>query len=322
MKLAPKDRPTHRNFLNSSFFLIALFPLLNYGISPLFLGCFMIASLFINGTKPNTLWCFSLFYVYILLLSFCYSGFNESMDRLSRSFLLLAFPLTMSSIKLNTNELQLFFKTYVGIIVFKSTICIILIILDKDFIYGSEIPILGTEIHGTFFSYEILIAVLITQHLITFKHKTFLIVFLTLVIVLFQKKIALIAIILFWLFHIKRNRIGALLLLFLTPLLYFKTGFLQKINTLLKKTLELNLLGEDKVRLRLLDASWQNFIENPFFGKGAVEHTLFFSLTIIFCLYCALGAFLHFLYFYFHTLFFYLKHIRNAPYIFIFYCLH
>ena len=49
-----------------------------------------------------------------------------------------------------------------------------------------------------------------------------------------------------------------------------------KIKIITEATLKYNLIGEDRVRLRLMEAGWYNFLEAPYFGKGAVEHTSFF----------------------------------------------
>ena len=267
------------DFLTHLFYLIAFFPLLDYGISASLLGFFIVTNLFINGIRITSIWLFSAFFFYLCFISLLNSSFHETVGRLSSSFLLIIAPITISSIKFKTRSLRKFSRIYVGVIVFKSIICLVLISLNNNFVMGGEIPVLNIQVHGTYFSYEILCATLLVHYFIESKHKMILLVFLTIVIVLFQKKIALIAIILFWTFHIKKNKRSYLLLLIpiVTLILYFKTEHLEKIKRLINTSSKLNLVGEDRVRIKLLEAGWQNFIEAPYFGKGVVEHTLFFS---------------------------------------------
>lgn len=268
-----------KDILHLVFYMLAAFPLLDYGISAILLGAFVIINLYVNGVRITSLWFFIAFFLYLLIISFVFSGFYETSDRLSNSYVLIVIPILISSIDLKNKELIKFSNTYITVIVFKCLVCLLLFFIDKSFFTGADIPFLSTEFHATYFSYEVIIAVLLVYYLFKNKYKNFLLIFFSIVIILFQKKIAILALILFWIFHIKRfikNHI--LLLIPIIPIIiYIKTNYLAKIKLLINTSLKFNLLGEDRVRLRLLEACWYNFVEAPFFGKGVVEHTKFFS---------------------------------------------
>lgn len=259
--------------------LIAFFPLLDYGISAILLVLFILSNFIINGLKVTSLWFFSAFFIYLFIISLFSSSFQDTTDRLSNSFVLIAMPVFLSSIKTKKSDLLKFVNIYIGVIAFKSVICLTLLFKNKSFITGSDIQVLSTEFHGTYFSYEVIIGILLVYYLIESKYKMIFLVFLSITIILFQKKIALLVLLLFWIFHTKKNKqyYSLLLIPIGTLILYFKTGYFEKIKLLIDKSLNFNLVGEDRVRMRLLEAGWYNFIEAPYFGKGVVEHTKFFS---------------------------------------------
>ena len=265
--------------LDFLFYLLATFPLLDYGISSILVSVLLLFNLIVNGLKASFIWMFGLYIIYLLLLSFYFSGLQESMSRLSNSFLLFLTPIFLSSFKFDIGNLQKFAKIYVLSILLKSIICLFLLFSDKTFIQGGSIPFIGVDVHGTFFSYEIMIAILLVYHLLQSKYKIVLLIFLSLTIILFQKKIALFVLVLFWIFHTKINKKNLVLFIISlgTLIVFYKTSYLEKIRLLINTSLNFNLVGEDRIRIRLLKAGWENFIEAPIFGKGTVEHTLFYS---------------------------------------------
>jgi hypothetical protein len=266
------------SFLLGFFYLTAIFPLLDYGISAIILGAFLVLNLVVNGLKISPIWFFSLFFIYILLISFYYSGIEDSMKRLSKSMLLLVTPIVLSSFKMNIKILKNFTKVYIWSILLKSLLCLFLLVRDKSFIDGRDIPILSIEFHATYFSYEVMIAILLIYFFIENRKKILLLIFLSITVIVFQKKIALIVLLLFWIYHIKKSKqyFTLLLIPICAFVFYIKSDFFTKIKILTEAALKGNLMGEDRVRLRLMEAAWHNFNEAPYFGKGAVEHTLYF----------------------------------------------
>jgi O-antigen ligase len=264
--------------LQGLFYLVATFPLLDYGISAILLGSLLAVNLFVNGIKFNALWYFSIFLVYLLFISFYFSGVDDSIKRLSNSMLLLVTPIFLSSFQLNIKILNIFARVYISAIVLKSLICLFLLLRDKSFLFGTDIPLLSIEFHATYFSYEVFVAMLLIFYLLEDKRKMVLLIFLSIIIVLFQKKIAFVILFLCWIFYVKKSRQYYTLLVipFLGLLFYIKSDFFEKIKIITEAALKFNLIGEDRVRLRLMEAVWYNFQEAPIFGKGAVAHTTFF----------------------------------------------
>tara|TARA_B110000902_G_scaffold14773_1_gene17519 strand:- start:5571 stop:6704 length:1134 start_codon:yes stop_codon:yes gene_type:complete len=265
--------------LDFLFYLLATFTLLDYGISSLLISLLLLLNLIVNGIKVSLIWFFGLYFIYLLLISIYFSGFEDSVSRLSSSFLLFFIPVFLSSFKIDMKKLKNFAKIYVFSILLKSLICLLLLFFDKKFIQGGSIPLLNVDVHGTFFSYEIMIAILLVYHLIQNKYKIIALVFLSLIIILFQKKIALFILALFWVFHMRKNKqyLTLTIISLGTLFVFYKTSYLEKIRLLINTSLNFNLVGEDRVRIRLFKAGWQNFMEAPILGKGAVKHTLFYS---------------------------------------------
>jgi len=269
-----------QQLLNLSFYALAFFPLLDYGMSAIIVGVFLFLNLINNGIKPNFTWFFTIFYFYLLFISFLYSDFSSIISRLDSSFFLVIFPIFSSSFKLNKEKFKVFSYIYITVIILKSLLSTIILINNSSFLSGGELPFFSVQFHGTFFSYEVLIAILLTYFYIENSfYRNIILSFLSLVILLFQKKIALLS--LLFLLIIQKKIFKRIYLSLIIPFsilfVYFKRDVFSKFYETTSNYLNFTLVGTDKVRLRLYEAGWENFKQAPILGKGVVEHTSFFS---------------------------------------------
>lgn len=267
------------NLLYGLFYLLSLFPLLDYGISAVLLYSFLVVNLLVNGIKIDSSWFFIGFFIYLFGITLVYSSFYETYKELSHSISIITIPICASSFKINKEKVKIFTFLYIGCILLKSIICIFLLFDDWNFLGGGTIPFLSVDFHATYFSYEVIIALVLVDYFLEKRGRLVLLIFLSVVVVIFQKKIAFLTLVLFWVMHIKNSKhlLGLLLIPLCALIFYFKGGVFNKFHETVNKYLDFSLVGTDKVRLKLLEAGWSNFKEAPFFGKGAVEHKIFFS---------------------------------------------
>ncbi|HIP33339.1 MAG TPA: hypothetical protein EYG89_01075 [Bacteroidia bacterium] len=266
--------------LDFVFYTLALFPLFDYGLSAIIVGVFLFVNLITNGIKPNNTWYFVVFYVYLIIISLFYSDYYSIYSRLDNSIYLLIFPTLSSSFSLTKNQIKNFTYLFIGAVLIKSSISSVVLLNDITFLSGGELPILGVDFHATFFSYEILIAMILSYYIIeNTLYKNIILIFLSIVVILFQKKIALISLMFLLIVQLKviKKKYLPLILPFSVLFIFLNKEFFKKLYETASSYLNYTLVGTDKVRLRLFEAGWQNFIEAPYVGKGVVKHTAFFS---------------------------------------------
>lgn len=259
--------------------ILMMFPLFDFAIASMAVSLFCALNIVKNGIEFNRVSEFSFFYWYLIIFSLFFSPFSEVFTRLESSLFLGIVPIVLASTTFSKQAFTSIFFVYVGVILIESMLVLSLLGSKNDVFEGGLIPLINVDFHGTYFSYQVFVAILICYYLITDRFKWLLIIFFSIIILVFQKKIAVIVLLLWGsvrLFKLIKGKLFWLIPIAFIGLFSIKGSF-KKISTAIDHYSNNELTGTDQVRLKLLNGAFEGFLEHPLFGRGVVEHSISFA---------------------------------------------